>query len=357
MSGEIARACGGWYGRRGSGGAARPSPPIRRSRRGKRTRVNSLPVPLLALLLLQTGWKPYALGGFAFRLPSPPKEIEVPGSPKGSRYWTSLHNGKNAVVIAVSPLEANSARSPDGVLAAVVAGALESTDAVLVEQNDALLEGWPAIDYRWRGAGLVGSGRVAVVGDKMVQIGVTGPSEAAVKGPYGLSVAGFALEKDAPKGPFTTPGPTFAPQKIGDSPATVALPRAPKAETIPVGDRPGAPVVHRFAAGYGNRVYVASYVDIPESEIPKEGDLPNVLQKINDDVVAGLRAKPLPSTDVKLDGAYAIRTVAKIGDEAVARIESTVRGARLYTLIAIVPAAWKDHPEPKRFFASFRAGA
>ena len=266
-----------------------------------------------------------------------------------------MHNGKNVVVVAVSSLETKPGVTPDGVLAAAVACGVDGTEGALLSQDDALFRGWPAIEYRPRdGEGLNGISRVAIVGDKMVQISVMGPSDAAVKGPYDLSVAGFALEKGTKEGPLKAAGPEFRPYKIGASPATVEMPREPKSEDVKVN---GKTTIHRFVSNYGNRVYVAAYVDIPEAERAKEAQFPTLLQALNDDVVQSLKGKALPSVDAKLDGTYAIRTVARVGTGGVARVESTIRDGRLYTLLVIVPSVWKDHPEPKRFFDSFKAGA
>ncbi len=305
--------------------------------------------------LVQTDWKPYKLGGFQFRLPSPPVEKKIETAPKGSRYWVSMHNGKNVVVVAVSPLEPKDAGTPDAVLAAAVAGGVDGTDGALLGQADVLLSGWPGIEYRSRdGEGMNGIARVAVVGDKMVQLSVMGASEAAVKGPYELAVAGLALDKGAKAGPQKAAGPEFKAYKIGASSATVEMPREPKAEDVKLN---GGATIHRFVANYGNRVYVAAYADIPEAERAKEEQFPTLLQALNDDVVGSLKGKALPSADAKLDGGYSIRTVAKVGTGGVARVESTIRDGRVYTLLAIVPSVWKDHAEPKRFFDSFKAGS
>ena len=101
------------------------------------------------------------------------------------------------------------------------------------------------------------------------------------------------LEKGAKEGPQKVAGPEFKPYKIGASPATVEMPRPPKVEDVKVNPKPDAPIIHRFVSNYGNRVYIAAYADIPESERAKEEQFPTLLQALNDDVVQSLKGKAL----------------------------------------------------------------
>lgn len=316
-------------------------------------------MPALATLVLlglaQTDWKPYQLGGFGFLLPSPPVEQKVEGSVKGARFWLSMHNGGNAIVILVSPLEEKAKTEPDGTLAAALLGTVESVSGTLVSQSDALVAGWPALDYRWKNAeGIVGSARAAAIDGSLVQIGVTGPSAEVVEGAFTLAVGGLDLLKRE-KGPRIAAGPSFAPYRLGASPALVELPKGPSMETRAVTEAPGAATIHRFVSGYGNRVYIAAYVDIPEAERPPASEVSATLERINEDVVGSLGGKAEAPVETRLADGFALRTVAVLGEgKGVARVESTLRGGRLYTLIAIVPAVWREHPEPQRFFTSFR---
>lgn len=313
-------------------------------------------MPFLALLVLQGGWKPYTLGGFVFQLPTPPVEQKAPGMPKGSRFWISMHNGRNVIAVGIAPIPPGGVQNPDAALAGMIAADLRATASTLVAQSDAAFSGWPAVDFKCRTPeGLIILSRSVVVGDKLVQIGVTGQSEAAVKAPYDKALVHFSLPAGAANGPLTVPGPTFVRRKLMESPASTEMPGLPHEESAPVNDKPGAMVVHRQTSTYGNRIYLAAYGDVPEDKLPKEEEIPNILQALNDDVIRGLKAKAMPSVDTKLDGAYAIRTVASLGANGVAIVVSSLRDGRLYSLVAVVPTPWKDHPEPKRFFDSFRA--
>lgn len=304
-------------------------------------------------------WKSYPLGGFTALLPSAPVEQKAPANAKDTHIWTSLHTGGNVVVVGVSTIaDAEALKKPDGVLAAAVAGTLESQKGSLLSQTDSLLAGWPAVDIRVKtGDGMFGTGRTAMVGNKMVQILVLGKTEASVKAPYEKAVAGFGLGTQ-PKGTQTVAGPSFSPVTIGASGSSIDLPRMPKEETFPINPKPDAPLMHRFVATYGNRVYIAAYADLPKDKAPTdEAEIAKGLQGINDMVVGSLGGQPLPAVDTKLDGVYAIRNLVKMGSNGVARVESTIAEGRLYTLMAIVPAIWQDHPEVKRFFGSFKLKA
>ena len=315
-------------------------------------------MPVIALLALQTAWKPYTLEGFVFLLPTPPVEQKIPGTPPGSRYWLSMHNDRNAIVVTVAPLPKNDQTPPNGVLAAVVGGSIDAKGSKLLAQADATFAGYPAIDFKYRSVqGVFGLSRGVVVGDKLVQIGVTSLSEAAIKAPYDKTVAGMALSGNLVKGGQTVAGPVFSRRKLMESPASTEMPGESKERTAPVNSKPDALVLHTQSANYGNRSYTAAYAEIPEGKGPKEEEVSTALQAVNDDVVRSLKGKALPSVDTKLDGAYAIRTVASLGDNGVAIVISSFHGLRLYTLLAVVPAPWKDHPEPKRFLESFKAGA
>jgi hypothetical protein len=311
------------------------------------------------LALTQAPWKPYQLGGFSFLLPTAPVEQKAPANAKDTRIWTSLHANGNVVVVGVSTInDAEALKKPDGVLAAAVAGTLDSQKGSLLSQTDSLLAGWPAVDIRVKtGEGLFGTARTAMVGNKMVQLLVMGKTEAAVKAPYEKAIASLGIGSQA-KGTQTVAGPNFTAVPIGASGASIELPRMPKEETFPINTKPDAPVMHRFVATYGNRVYIAAYTDLPGDKAPTdEAEIAKGLQGINDMVVGSLGGKPLPAVDTKLDGVYAIRNLVKMGSNGVARVESTIAGNRLYTLMAIVPAIWQDHPEVKRFFGSFKLKA
>lgn len=231
-------------------------------------------MPAFACLLLtlnQTDWKPYSLGGFGFRLPAPPVEKQMKPAPPGTRYWLSMHNGKNAIVIGIVPLSAEARKTPDVQLAAAVAGSLAEPGSSLLAQRDAWVSGWPALDYRYRDpSGLTSWVRVVVVDGRIVQIGVTGFSEVALKGPFRLAVADLTLPAGTPKGPQSGPGPTFAPYPLGGGLASVGLPRAHSVETLPVNDRTGALVLHRYSSSYANRFYLAAYADLTDAnDLPK----------------------------------------------------------------------------------------
>lgn len=304
-------------------------------------------------------WKPYPLGGFSFLLPSAPVEQKAPENVKDTRYWTSTHTGGNVVVVGVSTItDPEALKKPDAVLAAAVQGTLANQGASLVSQSDSLLAGWPAVDIRAKtGPGMFGMARTAMVGNKMVQLLVMGKSEAAVKAPYDKALAGIGIGTQA-KGTQTVAGPSFSAVTIGASGSSIELPRMPKEETFPMNAKPDAPLMHRFVATYGNRVYIAAYADLPKDKAPTdEAEIAKGLQGINDMVVGSLGGQPMPAVDTKLDGVYAIRSLVKMGSNGVARVESTITNGRLYTLMAIVPAIWQDHPEVKQFFGSFKLKA
>ncbi len=307
---------------------------------------------LAFLALSQTAWKPYTLGGFGIQLPSPPVDASLP-SVKDTRSWRSMHNKLNAIVFGISTInDPKALENPDQILAASVAGTSASDPGELVSEKDILVDGWPGVDYLIHSdTGIFYNVRSMIIGDKMVQILVTGFSEAAVKPPLTRATASFTLGSTA-KGPQTVAGPSFLRQTLGASGAVIDLPRPPKEESAPFNDKVPM-ILHRFSSFYENRDYLVVYADIPDAASAKEGDFDQLIQGANDSLVDTVHGTPTPSTDIVLDGSPGIRTIAKIGDAGLIRIETTIYKDRLYSLVSVAPACCKDSAEIKRFFASF----
>lgn len=322
-----------------------------------------MPVLLALLALVQTDWKPYTLDGFGVSLPSPPVEQKPPEAPIRVQVWGSPHNGQNgiSIVTLTVPPSKDAFDRPDAFFNGEIAATLAQSGGKLIAETDHVVQGWPALDYEVEASGTVGLTRAVIVDRHVVQILVIGPSRKAVRPPFDRVVASLRLPVNTPKGPLVAPGPVFSRQKLGESPATVEMPGEPKTHDQKINDSPDAPVAHVFASPYANRMYVAQYVDVPGEAppMPEEEDPSyfEFLRGVNDGVVGSFKAKAVSSEEVRLDGAPALRTHAKIGDTGSLRIETVYGDGRIYTLVSVVPAIWKDHPEVKRYFGSFRFAA
>lgn len=317
-------------------------------------------MPLVALLLAQAAaqavWKPYPFGGFSLALPSAPAETKVPNAPATSKFWNALHNDRNALMIGVTTLDQKDLSAPDVVLAGVLAGMLHKQHATLTGQTDVVKNGWPGLEVRWSLGDVSGVSEILLVGTKVFQFGAMGDSKTAIEAPYAKMAASLKLPADAGKGPQTTAGPAFVRFPLGKSGASVEFPASPQSEDAPIGNPPGSNTLHRFSAGYGNRVYVGAYTEIPSEQQAKVMDqsIPELLKKLNDDAARSMNLEGATSSDSRLDGTYALRTVGTVADRAAVRIEAAVRDGKVYSFISVVPKAWKDNSEVKRYFDSVK---
>lgn len=313
-------------------------------------------VPLLAVTVLaQTAWKPYTLpGGMQVELPSPPKvaEEQTKALENGGRIWYSMHQGTNAVVVAWIPLPKNDKTPADEVLANMVAGNLAGADAQLTGQKDIVRQGWPGLEAELKLESGFALSQVFVTPEAMFQVGVFGPTMKAIEPPARKAFASIRLPK--PEGTMTKPGPRFESVSLGTSGVTLEMPGKPKEEKMPLG-KAGELGVNRFTVNYGNRSYIAAYVDVPDEQLNSltPDNTERLLQEMNADVVRSLKGQDAKSSKGEISGASTLRTTFVIGGgQGRGRVETLLHGTRLLTFMTLVPTPLADAVEVRRFFSS-----
>lgn len=177
--------------------------------------------------------------------------------------------------------------------------------------------------------------------------------------------SGFALTKPIfdsirlpGQGPLKAAGPDFQPFSFKGVPGSVLLPAKPKVETLPMLGNPDHSVIVRATAEYGNRTYVAAYIDLPAEAADDMAEPDAVIEgldEVSQDVIRNMGGKNLSRKSSTRDGNPLVTTEFSYDSGwGFGRIYATFKDLRAYIYLAGVPPCLKNSEEVAKFFGSIR---
>ncbi|MEZ0327232.1 MAG: hypothetical protein ACAH95_15140 [Fimbriimonas sp.] len=313
---------------------------------------------LVPLVILAQGWKTHTIAdGLSMTLPSPPitMDVKIEDNP-GANTWASIHPDGSSIIIGYFPIQPSQKEMPrDELMAAFLSGHLEG-DIELVKQRDIALNGWPGLEYVTKEEDTPVLSRLYVTGKSMYYVAVTSETEKGIAPIAQKIFASLKFPSSMAKGPELKPGPTFTPFSLSDS-VKIGFPKEPKKEKIPMPENELKLVMDRSSTSYGNRVFAAGVVQIPDDkmdEVASESLAP-ILGSVNEELVTSLKGKPLVTRSYKLGGVEVMSQTFLSGDKFLwGRVDTFLHGKRVYTVFTFLPAAAKAGPEVEEFFKSIQ---
>jgi len=309
--------------------------------------------------LLQTAfWKPYTLApGSTLDLPTPPKESKSQKKGPDARVWTAVHSERTVIVVAYEPVAADSHESPDQVLANAIAGQVTGSHGTLLSQRDILFQGWPGVEI---GAGVQGGmfarTRIYALSNAILELTVVGDTTGVVVPPADRLFGSLKLTSSIGSGPYKTPGPQFKRYGIGNG-ASAEFPSSPQIEDVDLPPNPISRAMQRYAAPYGNRMFMVGKIEIPadQQKSMTPARTMEVLQQLNQAAMTSLGISDEKSKKIRIGTDAALSTTGTFEDGKQTASEiGFLRGSRLYLFLCWRPTALQDSPEVDRFLNSFQ---
>ncbi len=323
-------------------------------------------MPLTAFVLLYgqihaEEWKTAFLpGGYSVSAPSPLKVMDLrligEDAPEGCRYWVTLYKSCSFVVMVGNSKPPSPPIPPDQVLANMVAGAVIPHGGNLRAQQDLVKNGWPGIEFDYVDSkGIHGRSRSYVVKNTYFQacvcsLGSDPPSDLTAKFLDSMSTA-----DSAGRGPLKVAGPTFSPFQLQGANASARFPSQPELSDTTFGPKDHPIKMHRFSSAYGNRSYGFVYADLPDDAVEQLQDHEeDILDMLNSESIAAFEGKSRKDRFYNLGQVRVLSSTAKAGPFGAVRVDTFIKGKRMYSALAAAPEVLINGDEVKSFFDSIK---
>ena len=306
----------------------------------------------------QTAFQSYDLPiGFTVSLPGKPEPMKPD---KGDNRKAFLSYGDDAVYfVSDSPVDKDEqkALTPDQQIAAYVFSSLDGQkDRHLVKYSDAILDGWPGIEFTVedQGTGDTVFSRCFAVDGHLIEIGAIYASGG--EQPAGLvSFLASVKQTGAAKyGPVSSTDFVFTHLEPDGLPVTMEFPGEAVDNPIDLGKNDDKITLHRYEYTRDMRSFNFTYVDLPgaDEDIPSD-TADEIRTKTLDAILQNFGAKKDTSTTEERDGNDWLTASFDIDGVGFGRADVLLLHGRVYTLVAIGPEPWQDSAEYKKFFDSF----
>jgi hypothetical protein len=315
----------------------------------------TLVVALLATSRLTT-WQTIPVAkGWTVEIPKGMTELKV-APEKGVKSSGRAFTDGDAIY-TVTIASTSSGKSADKSISDVVTNICHTLSPATVKfQRDVLLNGWPGLENV-----ILGHDDTAVcmrtydIDGTIYRLGVGYTSDSGRPDTSERFLTSLKGNSVAP-GPLITPGPVFQSFQPPTQSFSIFMPGTPRVEDEKITAAGPNTVSHRYLAEYGNRVYIAGYVDL-ESDVSKasEGDQVKLLTLLLDHAASGLNAKPDgPPKPVTRNGVVFQFINAYTSDGVAARIEATLEGNRGFAAVMVFPYGHAGSSDIEQFFNSFK---
>lgn len=294
---------------------------------------------------------PYQLSpGIFVSLPASPTRMEI--DEKVGKMWMVPLSDDTLITLTVLSFDTKG-QSLDQSLAATLAGFMVGSKATQIDQKDLLLSGWPGLEFKGKSKeNIVAWGQEYMVDNRVLQVVCS--TQKPANGFSGVKTIFDSIRLPG-GGPQKVAGPDFQPFSFEGVPGSVLLPGKPKIEKLPVKDNPYHLTVTRAVAEYGNRTFLAAYMDLPAeaADSTQPDAVVEALDKESQSFVSGLGGKSLSRKSSTLDGNPLVTTEFSLGEgKGYGRVDAVYKDFRLYVYAVVFPTYLKGSEDVKRFFAS-----